>query len=71
MREDPKLVERAANGEYEVVLVGPEFLNGRDYHFQKLLGTNRKGGRRGAKTTKFTETLSAVVIDEAHLCYTW
>ncbi|KAF8465387.1 P-loop containing nucleoside triphosphate hydrolase protein [Kalaharituber pfeilii] len=71
MRDDRKLVERAANGEYKVVMVGPEFINARDKSFQKLLGIKCKGARRGAKSSKFVEKLTCIVVDEAHLCYTW
>ncbi|KAF8457085.1 P-loop containing nucleoside triphosphate hydrolase protein [Kalaharituber pfeilii] len=71
MRDDRKLVERAANGEYNVVMVGPEFINARDKSFQKLLGIKCKGARRGAKSSKFVAKLTCIVVDEAHLCYTW
>lgn len=71
LREDPDMINRAAAGEYSMVFISPEMINLRDANFEKLLGMGRKGGRRGGKKSGFSDKLFAIIVDEAHLCYTW
>ncbi|KAF8468222.1 hypothetical protein BDZ91DRAFT_101742 [Kalaharituber pfeilii] len=66
IHDNPSLLKEAAEGLYQVVLVGPEFMVSNNYHCKTLISHKPKKGK-----LTFRERVTLVVVDECHLCYTW
>ena len=62
LNKDPKLVQSAAAGEYQLIFLAPELIGIESpcSVFKRLVGSKVVRGRLGG-----------VIIDEAHLCYQW
>lgn len=67
---DPTLLQRAASGEFQVVIICPEFLDMTNYAFKKLVSWRSKGGMKVCGSV-FAQRLLVGVIDKAHLCEHW
>jgi hypothetical protein len=61
MKEQPNIIARAVNGEFQVVLVQPEFCVGNTPKWKPFCDPR----------TPFWKRLSIVMIDEAHLIHAW
>jgi hypothetical protein len=58
LSNDPKIIDRVVNGQYNVVLVSPEFCS-----------PDNRAWMRMTTDCKFRTRLIFIVIDEAHLCH--
>ena len=60
IREDPTIVWRAAQGEYAIIYMPPEFMSKDEERFGLLW-----------RSAIIQSNLVGVVVDEAHLCHGW
>jgi superfamily II DNA/RNA helicase len=56
----PRLVDQVSGGDYEVVLMSPEFCTASNHNWCKMTGS-----------TEFSRRLKGIVVDEAHLIHSW
>jgi hypothetical protein len=61
IKEQPNLINRAVNGEFQVVLIQPEF----------CVGSNAKWKGFCDPRMQFWRRLTIIMIDEAHLIQSW
>lgn len=64
MKNDPKLLSHAARGDFQMVFVAPEPVGAQSPSFRSLMGLRKT-------RSPFAKGLSAMIVDEAHFCYTW
>lgn len=58
--EDPNLIKDVCRGKYQLICIGPEFVDPKKSNFASILNSSI-----------ITKGLIGIVVDEAHLCYTW
>jgi superfamily II DNA helicase RecQ len=61
IKEDPELINRVRDGEFQLVFLQPEFCHASNGQWHKMTGLK----------TKFVESVFSIVIDEAHLIHQW
>ena len=60
LQKDPKILQSAAAGQYQLIFLSPEVLSMENSVFRSLVGSKVIRG-----------PLGGIVIDEVHLCHQW